>query len=157
MCVAPRFPNQNFCTVVQLSRARSTLLGGCTLLLVWGAAVAVALSLDDGRPLWRESVAFAAGTCLIGSLGGWCTTRCFVGSPSLAVAGAMAGLLLRIMIPLAALAWLQTRGTFLALAGAGGLLTALYLTLLATDILLHIMMPPAIAERFRTVEQNKPL
>jgi hypothetical protein len=69
----------------------------------------------------------------------------------------MAGLLLRIMIPLAALAWLQTRGTFLALAGAGGLLTALYLTLLATDILLHIMMSPAIAERLRTVEQNKPL
>jgi hypothetical protein len=69
----------------------------------------------------------------------------------------MAGLLLRVMIPLAALAWLQTRGTFLALAGAGGLLTALYLTLLATDILLHIMMSPAIAERLRTVEQNKPL
>jgi hypothetical protein len=69
----------------------------------------------------------------------------------------MAGLLLRVMIPLAALAWLQTRGTLLALAGAGGLMTALYLTLLATDILLHIMMSPAIAERLRTVEQNKPL
>jgi len=148
----PRFPAQSFWHMVQPSRARSTLLGGCTLLLVWGAAVAVALSLDDGRALWRESIAFAAGICLIGSLSGWCASRCFVDSPSLAVAGAMAGMLLRIMIPLAALAWLQTWGNLLALAGAGGLLTAFYLTLLATDILLHVMMSPANAEHRRTIE-----
>jgi hypothetical protein len=118
---------------------RWTVQGVAMLLAVQAAAASVALLVGNGRPRWDEAVAVAAGICLVGSIGGWLLARKPARDPALAVAGGLAAAGLRLILPLAALVWLQGRGAGLRDAGAGGLLVAFYLTLLATDILLHIM------------------
>ena len=118
---------------------RWTLHGAAMLLAVQAAAAAAALAVGNGRPRWAEAVAFAAGICLVGSIGGWLLARKPARDPALAVAGGLAAAALRLFLPLAALVWLQGRGAGLRDAGAGGMLVVFYLTLLATDILLHIM------------------
>jgi len=116
-----------------------TLMGAAVLLAVQGVAVAIALAVGNGRPRWAEAVAFAAGICLMGALGGWLIARKPAKNPALAVAGGLAAAGFRLFLPLAALVWLQGGGAGLRGAGAGGLIVGFYLALLATDIFLHIM------------------
>lgn len=62
-------------------------------------------------------------------------------SPHRAVAGALAAVAVRILPPLAALAFLATdRGEAIRAAGAGPMVVGFYLSLLAADILLHMML-----------------
>jgi len=118
---------------------RWTLMGAAVLLAAQGVAVAIALAVGNGRPRWAEAVAFAAGICLMGALGGWLIARKPAKNPALAVAGGLAAAGFRLFLPLAALVWLQGGGAGLRAAGAGGLIVGFYLALLATDIFLHIM------------------
>jgi hypothetical protein len=118
---------------------RQPLLGLILLLAVAGLAAGITLALGTGRPRWPAAVAFAMAACLPGAIFGWILARMPVREPAQAVAGGLASVALRMTLPLAALAWLSTGGQGLRDAGAAGLLVAFYLTLWATDLLLHIV------------------
>ncbi len=124
------------------SRLRGTMAGVIVLVAVIAAAVIVAVFAGGQSPRRIEAVGFAAVVCGVAALGGWVVSRSFQSNPAVAVAGALGGIAVRILPPLAALGWLNSAGRDLLAAGAGGLLVAFYLALLATDILLHIMMAP---------------
>jgi len=129
-----------------------TALGAAVLAGVLVGAVAVALVVGAGRPGWKEAVAFAALVAGVGGIGGWIVAHRATGDPARRSGAALAATALRVAPALAALAWLGTRGRALGEAGAGGLLVAFYLALLATAILLHMMVaregsPPGIQGR----------
>lgn len=126
---------------------RGTLAGFVILSGVLTAAVVVALGCGDGRPEWRRAVGFAAAVTAVGSLCGWLAARRPAPNPAAALAAGLGATALRLIPPLAALAWLSDRGSTLREAGAGGLVVVFYLVLLATAILLHIMVAPVSAAR----------
>ena len=122
--------------------ARSTVVGVVLLAAAFTVAVAVALRWAGDDPLRRQSVMLAASTTASGSLVGWLVARWGRDrAAGTAVAAGLGAPLLRIAPPLAALAWLGGPGRPLRDAGAGSVLVAFYLLLLAVDIALHIMMP----------------
>lgn len=118
---------------------RTTVRGAAILTGVLGAAVAAALALGAGRPLWPQAVAFAALVAGAGGIGGWVVARRATADPARRSGWALGATVLRLAPGLAALAWLGARGGPLREAGAGGLLVGFYLALLATAILLHMM------------------
>lgn len=122
--------------------ARSTVVGVVLLAAAFTVAVAVALRWAGDDPLRRQSVMLAASTTACGSLVGWLVARWGRDrNAGTAVAAGLGATLLRIAPPLAALAWLGGPGRPLRDAGAGSVLVAFYLLLLAVDIVLHIMVP----------------
>lgn len=120
-------------------RRSLTVAGSAILLAVLAAAVAGALATGDGSPGRRRAIGFAAGICLVTSLGGWLMGRAAPADPARAVGLGMAAIGLRIFPLLVALGWLQAAGHSLRTDGAGEWMLVFYLVLLATDILLHIM------------------
>jgi hypothetical protein len=138
---------------------KKTFLGAGILLavlaLVSAAAIAHGGPTRVGGPEWLRAVAVVAGVCGVSSLGGWFVARLGAGGPALAVSGSLGGIALRLLLPLFLLGWLSVDPTTapaagrLREAGAGGLLVVFYLTLLATDILLHIMWGPKGPLRLR--------
>jgi hypothetical protein len=131
---------------------KNTRQGGGILVAVLALASAAAIAhggpTRQGGPEWIRAVAVVAGVCGVSSLGGWFVARLGAGGPALAVSGSLGGIALRLLLPLLLLGWLSVDPTTapaagkLREAGAGGLLVVFYLTLLATDILLHIMWGP---------------
>jgi len=122
--------------------ARSTVVGAVLLAAAFTVAVAVSLRWAGDDPLRRQSVMLAASTTACGSLVGWLVARWGRDrGAGTAVAAGLGATLLRIAPPLAALAWLGGPGLPLRDAGAGSVLVAFYLLLLAVDIVLHIMVP----------------
>lgn len=134
------------------SERAKTLLGSLILLAVLAIVSTIALIQGGptrlGGPEWLRAVALVAGVSGVSSLGGWFVARLGAGGPALAVSGSLGGIALRLVLPLLLLGWLSVDPTTapaagrLREAGAGGLLVVFYLTLLATDILLHIMWGP---------------
>jgi hypothetical protein len=135
------------------SESRKQTLQGAGILLavlalVSAAAIAHGGPTRLGGPEWLRAVALVAGVCGVSSLGGWFVARLGAGGPALAVSGSLGGIALRLVLPLLLLGWLSADPAAipaagrLRAAGAGGLLVVFYLTLLATDILLHIMWGP---------------
>lgn len=123
------------------SAGRATVAGAMLLAAVVTGAVAVSLRWAGDDPLRRQSVMLAAATAGSGSLVGWLVARWGQERrAATAVAAGLGAILLRIAPPLAALAWLGGPGRHLRDAGAGGVLVAFYLLLLAVDIGLHIMV-----------------
>ena len=119
---------------------RITLIGAVVLLGVLAAAVLVALAVGDRTPSFHSAVAFTATVCGAAALTGWLISRRPCRNSATAVAAGLAAVLVRLAVPLAALARLQTGGgEALRVAGAGPLLAGLYLSLLATDIVLNII------------------
>ncbi|MFM8803491.1 MAG: hypothetical protein ACKOK8_06225 [Planctomycetia bacterium] len=116
-----------------------TFLGAAVLAAVLAGAVGLAGATADATPRVGEAIAFAAGVCFFGSVGGWFIARWPTRNPAVAVAQGLGAVALRIFLPLAALGWLQTGGNGLSEAGAGRFVVFFYLALLATDIFLHIM------------------
>jgi len=131
---------------------KKTLFGAGILLAVLALLATTAIAhggpTRSGGPEWHRAVAIVAGVCGVSSLGGWFVSRLGAGGPALAVSGSLGGIALRLVLPLLLLGWLSVdpaldpRAGGLREAGAGGLLVVFYLTLLATDILLHIMWGP---------------
>ncbi|RLS82457.1 MAG: hypothetical protein DWI05_03345 [Planctomycetota bacterium] len=136
----------------QASSREKTLRGAVILLavlaLLAGGAIAHGGPSRAGGAEWQRAVAVVAGVCGASSLGGWFVARLGAGGAALAVSGSLGGIVLRLVLPLLLLGWLSVDPATapgagrLREAGAGGLLVVFYLTLLATDILLHIMWGP---------------
>ena len=127
---------------------RLVILGVAALLATAAGVAVIALAMGPERPGRREAVAFAAAICLPGALAAWLLSRLPVSNPALAVATPLAGIALRIMPPLVALAWLSTQKNQPEAPGTAPILVAMYLALLATDILLHILVRgPAEADK----------
>lgn len=120
-------------------RPRDSLRGAVVLASAAVILTIVAVATGDGSPSRSRAIAFSGTIACGAALTGWGVTRWPWRSASLAVAASLAGVVARIMIPLAALAWLQTSGSDLRAAGADRWLVVFYLTLLATDIALTIM------------------
>jgi hypothetical protein len=121
--------------------------GLLTIVAVLAAAAAGAVILGWGRPRHLEAVGFAAVVCLAVAVGGWLVARRATGGPATRVGGSLGVVLVRTFPALLALGWLQAGGHGLRDAGAGGLLVAFYLVVLAGDVILNIMgtndKPPA--------------
>ena len=126
---------------------RVTIVGAAVLAAALAAAAATALAVGSGDPRWPSAVAFATAITAFGGLGGWLAARTPATNPAMAVAAGLGATALRLLPPLAGLAWLTERGADLREAGAGGLLVGFYLVLLATAILLHIMVAPVPPSR----------
>lgn len=96
--------------------------------------VAVAWLIGPDTPDRRQSIGFAAATCMLGSVAAWAVglrpARTAAGRAALP----LAALTLRLTPALVALAWLQSGGVRLRSAGAGELLVACYLAALGADI-----------------------
>jgi hypothetical protein len=122
-----------------IASRRTTFSGAVVLLGILGVAVLITLSTGDGTPSLYRAVAFTATVCGAAALTGWLVSRWPCRSPATAVAASLAAVLVRLAVPLAALAWLQTGGVNLRAAGADRLLAVFYLALLASDIVLNIM------------------
>lgn len=116
----------------------NTVRGGVVLLGILSVAVLVAIAAGDGTPSRHRAVAFTAMICGAAALTGWIVSRWPCRSPATAVAASLAAVLVRLALPLATLAWLQTGGQALRAAGAEQLLAGFYLALLASDIVLNI-------------------
>lgn len=137
---------------VQGSSGKKTLQGAlilfAVLVILAAAAIAHGGPTRQGGPEWLRAVSLVAGVCGASSLGGWFVARLGAGGPALAVSHSLGGIVLRLVVPLLLLGWLSVDPATapgagrLRDAGAGGLLVVFYLTLLATDILLHIMWGP---------------
>lgn len=115
-----------------------TWLGAAILVAVLASATAVAWWLRGPEPGGPQAIGFAAAVCLTGGLGGWLLARQPQRTPAAAVAGGLAAITVRIMLPLATLAWLQVTDGPLTGAGAATLVLVFYLVMLATDIVLHV-------------------
>ena len=117
-----------------------TALGALILLAVLCLAVAFALATGDREPARLKAIGSMAGICLAGSLAAWFLARSAPTDPGRAVAASLGAVFLRLFPPLAALGWLQSSGREFRDHGAAEWLLVFYLSLLATDILLHMMV-----------------
>jgi len=120
------------------SQARPSWTAPATTLTVLAVAAGVALARGGGAG-HVEAVAFAAGVCLVGGIGGWIASRSPAVSPSARVSATLGTVVLRLVPALVALAWLQASDGKLRAAGAGELLVAFYLASLAADLIRIIM------------------
>ena len=135
-------------------RATRTIAGFVVLCAVLGLLAAAAATFwvqggpADGSADRAAALRMVTAVCGTASLGGWIVARLGAGDPALAVSRSLAAILLRLLLPLALLGWLSTpagawpEADRMRQAGAVGLLVVFYLSLLATDILLHIMWGP---------------
>lgn len=111
-------------------------------LLALVAAVGWAWPCGDGiaRQDRLDAVWFAAAVCLGGIAGSWAAARRTATTPAARVATSLAVVSLRIFPALAALGWLQTTsGNRLRQAGAGEMLVACYMAVLAADVILNMI------------------
>jgi hypothetical protein len=107
---------------------------------VLALAAGIAWTAGADRPGRAEAVGFASAVCLGGGVAGWAVAQWRGTTPAARVSGALAVVALRIFPALAALGWLQTpAGLRLREAGAGGMLVAFYLAVLAADVILNII------------------
>ena len=121
------------------SRRSWTVAGAAIRVAVLAGAAGVALAVGDGGTGRRRAIGFAAGICLVTSLGGWLAGRAAPADPARAVGLGIGAVGLRIFPLLVALGWLQVAGGSLRTDGAAEWMLVFYLVLLATDILLHII------------------
>ena len=118
----------------------STFKGMAVQAAVLALAAGIAWTAGADRPGRAEAVGFAAAVCLGGGVAGWAVAQWRGTTPAARVAAALAVVALRIFPALAALGWLQTpAGLRLREAGAGGMLVAFYLAVLAADVILNII------------------
>ena len=118
----------------------ATPVGFAVQAAVLGAVAAAAWAMGGGHGARNHAVVFAAAACLAGLVGGWAAAQWGRGSPATRVSAALAVVGLRMFPALGTLGWLQTpAGSRLREAGAGEMLLAFYLAVLAADVILNIM------------------
>lgn len=124
-----------------------TLGGAAVLVAVWASGLAIAAAYGVAELPCRGTVSVVAAVCLAAAVAGWLLARLgdrLAANPSagrhgLAVAIGLGGVALRLLLPLAMLAWLRSTVGGATAAGADRMLLGLYLSLLATDIVLTII------------------
>lgn len=120
--------------------AGSTAGGVMAQVAMLAAAAVVAWTIAWERPGRADAVGFAVTVCLAGILGGWAARRWQGTTPAARVSATLAVVALRIFPALAALGWLQgSAAAGLREAGAGEVLVACYLVVLATEIVRTII------------------
>lgn len=130
-----------------------TLGGAAVLVAVSAGGLVTALVLGPSVPPFRAAVVVATGICLGGAVAAWLLARLgdrlaanpTAGRHGLAVAAGLGGIALRLAPPLVMLAWLRGGGAARAPDGLDRVLLGLYLSLLATDIVLTIVGRPRSA------------
>lgn len=130
-----------------------TLGGTAVLVAVWAAGLTTALGLGPADPRYRAVAVTAAAVCLGGAVGAWLLARLgdrlaahpSAGRSGLAVAAGLGGIAVRLAPPLVMLAWLRGDGAARPPDAGDRVLLGLYLSLLATDILLTIIGRPGSA------------
>jgi hypothetical protein len=115
-----------------------TLAGGAVLLVVAASVAGWQWAMVRDLTGGREAVAFAIAATLPGALLGWILARLPFSSAAMGAASGLAGILLRLALPLGCLAWLTTRPVEPDAVRPAGLLVAAYLALLATDVGMHV-------------------
>jgi len=117
---------------------RVTLAGVVVLLAVLTVAAAVGCLVLGPQAGHFRAVMFAAAVAGSGAVTGWLVARQGRGrTASVAVAGGLAAIVVRMVPMLVALGWLVGRGRGSWEGVAGGLLVAFHLILLGTDMVLH--------------------
>ena len=116
---------------------------------VAAGATAVGLVSFAGRPGGPWALATASLACLPGFLLGRMLVGTAPAEPARAFAAALAAIVLRTVVPLAALAWITADRSAPAAPADGprpvdaaGTLVAFYLALLAADVVLHVAAAP---------------
>lgn len=124
-----------------MSEAGKTLAGAAALLAVLAVGIAVADAAGDGGPDHRRAISLAAAVAGTGALAGWLVGRMGRGHrAAIAVAASLGAVLVRLLPPLAGLAWITASEGPARRAGAAGLLVSFYLALLAADVVLTVVM-----------------
>lgn len=139
---APRSPQPSTIGPVRQPTAadrRFTVVGAAVLLVTGATLAAAALAWGGGRPGWPQAVAWALVICLPGAVAAWIVSRRRAGGPAGAMVSSLGAMLLRIIPPLVGLGSIAAAGRPADSTAAGGLLVVFYLSLLAIDILLHMM------------------
>lgn len=128
---------------------------GCGLILVaQAAAVGLVLATGDREGPRLAAIALAAAITGGGSVAGWLVARLSrQHGPAMAAAGGLAATALRLLPPLAALAWTSAAKPAMAEAGLSGLLVGFYLTMLAVAIFLHLLETRAGASAGSSTER----
>lgn len=123
------------------------------------AALAAVLTAAVGGTLAAGARPDAAGAmaaiCGLAAAAGWIAPRWPSRSAAGAVSMGLAGTALRLLPPLATLAWLSTdAATGLRAAGAGDMLLFFYLTMLGSDIALTMALSPRVPGKRRQNQGN---
>lgn len=123
-----------------------TAAGGIpTGLAALAAVLAAAIGGTLAAGVAADAVGAMAAICGLAAAAGWIAPRWPSRSPAGAVSMGLAGIVLRLLPPLATLAWLSTdAGARLRAAAAGELLVFFYLTMLGSDIALTMASSPRV-------------
>lgn len=124
-----------------------TLGGVVALVAVWASGLTIAAACGAADLPCEGTVIAVAVVCLAGAVGGWLLARLgdrLAANPSsgrhgLAIAVGLGGVAVRLLLPLAMLAWQRSTIGGGMPSRADRLLLGMYLSLLATDIMLTIM------------------
>jgi uncharacterized membrane protein YhaH (DUF805 family) len=122
---------------------RVTLAGVAALAATLAMGVGIAWASVGGDQDQQQAILFAAVITGFAAISGWIVGRWSRGrGPATALAGGLGSTLVRLAPMLAALGWVTVQESRLRDAGAAGWLVALYLPLLAADILLMVLAAP---------------
>ncbi|MBU6277544.1 MAG: hypothetical protein KGQ61_12980 [Planctomycetes bacterium] len=122
-------------------RSGTTTLAGAMALAAAAAAVALAQrQFAAGQPGGDAAIGLACAATLPGFLLGWFVSRQPFSTAAMGAAAGLAGILIRMVVPLAAIGWASIRPPDAATVAPAGYVLGAYLALLATDIGLHLAL-----------------
>ncbi|MFM8283141.1 MAG: hypothetical protein ACKOCW_06235 [Planctomycetaceae bacterium] len=117
-----------------------TAVGTASLALAAAAVAGGQWWLVGERPGAAHALGIALGATVPGAILGWLVARMPFATAAGGAALGLAGVALRLGLPLACLAWLSRRSRDGAEVDPSGLLLGAYLTLLAVDVGLHVTL-----------------
>lgn len=119
----------------------ATSVAGLGLLLTVAATVAGCQWFLVGRePGGPRAIALACAATLPGALVGWSVARLPFSSPAMGAAFGLAGVVMRMGLPLIGLAWFTANPPRPGSVAPATLLVGAYLVLLATDVGMHVIL-----------------
>jgi len=122
-------------------RSGTTTLAGAMALVASAAAVALAQrQFAAGRPGGDAAIGLACAATMPGFLLGWFVSRRPFSTAAMGAATGLAAILIRVVVPLAAIGWASIRPPSAATVAPAGYVLGAYLSLLATDIGLHLAL-----------------
>jgi hypothetical protein len=127
--------------VHRVTRPLGSTVVGIAVLLVVAAMVAGAQWILTGNQAGGvRAITIAWAAILPGALLGWTIARLPFSSPAMGAASGLAGILLRMALPLVCLAWLTVHPPPPGTVSPANQLVVAYLALLAADIAMHVIL-----------------